>query len=72
MSDREGVIVALDVLRVGASVLAILEPEEGASTLYTARFTSQSALDVETASWPLCFRCFSTGITLRTADAASR
>ncbi len=36
----------MDVLRVGVSVLAILEPEGGASTLDTARFTSQSALDV--------------------------
>jgi len=36
----------MDVLRVGVSVLATLEPEAGAATLESVKFTAQSALDV--------------------------
>jgi 2-methylcitrate synthase len=36
----------MDVLRVGVSVLATLEPEAGATTLESVKFTTQSALDV--------------------------
>ncbi len=36
----------MDVLRVGVSVLATLEPEAGATTLESVKFTAQSALDV--------------------------
>jgi 2-methylcitrate synthase len=36
----------MDVLRVGVSVLATLEPEAGATTLECVKFTAQSALDV--------------------------
>ena len=36
----------MDVLRVGVSVLATLEPEAGATTLDSVKFTTQSALDV--------------------------
>ena len=36
----------MDVLRVGVSVLATLEPEAGATTLESIKFTPQSALDV--------------------------
>src|ERR1700743_2671233 len=36
----------MDVLRVGVSVLATLEPEPGAATLESVKFTAQSALDV--------------------------
>jgi 2-methylcitrate synthase len=36
----------MDVLRVGVSVLATLEPEAGATTLESVKFTVQSALDV--------------------------
>ncbi len=36
----------MDVLRVGVSVLATLEPEAGATTLESVKFTPQSALDV--------------------------
>jgi 2-methylcitrate synthase len=36
----------MDVLRVGVSVLATLEPEAGATTLESVKFTPQTALDV--------------------------
>jgi 2-methylcitrate synthase len=36
----------MDVLRVGVSVLATLEPEAGATTLESVKFTAVSALDV--------------------------
>jgi 2-methylcitrate synthase len=36
----------MDVLRAGVSVLATLDPEAGATTLESVKFTAQSALDV--------------------------